>query len=504
MNNEKQLNLLKIIAAGLFLSAIAMRLSLFYRSLQYDELWSLQFFSQMEWKKILFDLALPNNHPLNTLGIKIISQICDDIFCIRIFPLLCGILLPIPIGFAVSTWYNDKRTGMLAAVLTAFSSPLVIYSALARGYIIQAFFFALTAAGFACFSEKNVKKHSITGFFLIAIGGAGTILSVPTGVVFLAALVLAIFIPNRRKKPHKLLIAVLAAGAVLTAAYYTATYSALTSATKWSVGGNCFINCGNILYHTGAGLLISSLMAAYLAPEKTIPLLSIPIFVLLTGAVTGLGPDRTYIIFALVFAATGAAGIIELFKKNTLQKFAAAFLLIIFAGCQFLNAENFLLPDWKLADTKTSSTTISVYPANSCYPLLWNKGTDFLKSYQNTVGKNFLDTVRVYAPEGVFNGMDSAFGEKQIKTSLTAEGGTDKVLGEYHCYKLELCQDNIPEKGFFLVAFPINTYHPPPPENSLRLNPHLESSPDGSGRCALYFTSAPPAAGTGANIYQIK
>ena len=100
--------------------------------------------------------------------------------------------------------------------------------------------------------------------------------------------------------------------------------------------------------------------------------------------------------------------------------------------------------------------------------------------------------------------MDSSFGEKQIKTDLTATGGTDCILGKYHSYKLELCNDNIPDKGYFLVAFPLSTQIITPPGNSLRLNPHLESAPDNSGRCALYFTTTPPGISPGANIYLIK
>ena len=388
--------------------------------------------------------------------------------------------------------------------LTALSAPLIIYSALARGYIIQAFFFVLTASGFACFSGNYVKKYAKAGFLLIVAGGIGTILSVPTGIVFLAALALTVFIANGKKKPHKLVICALSAGLVFSTIYYFATSSALISAQKWSVEGNYFANCGTILLHTGCGLIIASLIAAIFVPKQTIPLLLIPVIVLLSGVFTGLGPVRTYIIFAIVFSATGAIAISSLLQKELYYRIAAIVLLLIFSTCQIYNAKNFMLPDWQKADVKTSSTTISVYPASSSYPLLWNLGVDFISSYQNTVGKNYLDTVRVYAPCGVFNGMDNSFCEKQIKTNLHAAGGTDKVLGEYYCYKLELCEKNIPEKGYFLVAYPPTPYRITPPENALRLNPHFESSGENRGRCALYFTNVPPSPQPGANIYIIK
>ena len=504
MDNARQQNLFKLSAIGVFLIAAALRLALYCRSLQYDELWSMQFFAPLDLKSIIFDLSLPNNHPLNTIGIKIATTLSDDIFSIRLFPLLCGITLAIPVGFSAAVWCKDKTKGFIAACLAALSAPLIIYSALARGYIIQAFFFALTAAGFSCFAKEYEKKYSKLGFALILAGGIGTILSVPTGVVFLAALVLAIFVANHKNKPHKLVICALIIGLLLSAAYYTATYSALTSAQKWSVSENYFVGCSKILLQTGCGMIIATLVSAILHPSQTLPLLMIPTVVLLSGAVTGLGPVRTYIIFSIIFSVTAAIAVTELFKKSIAYKISAACLLLLFTVCQTYNHRNFILPDWQKADVKNTPTTIAVYPANSSYPLLWNCGLDFLSDYQNAVGKSYLNTVKVYAPRGVFNGMDNSFGEKQIATNLKAAGGFDDVLGEYYCYTLELCNDNIPEKGYFLVAYPLGSNFITPPPNALRLNPHFESAPENKGRCALYFTDVPPAQGNGANIFIIK
>ena len=344
MDKARQQSIFRLTVIGIFLAAAALRLSLFFRSLQYDELWSLQFFAPLDWKNILLDLSLPNNHPLNTLGIKFVSSISENIFCIRLFPMLCGILLPIPAAFAMSRWCNDKRTGFIMGALIALSAPLIIYSALARGYIIQAFFFVLTASGFACFSENCVKKYARIGFLLIVAGGTGTILSVPTGIVYLAGLAAAVFIANGKKRPHKLIILALIAGLVFSMAYYWATYSALTSAQKWSVGGNYFASCGTILLHTGCGLLIASIIAVFISPKQTLPLMLIPFVVLLSGTFTGLGPVRTYIIFAIVFSATGAIAVSRLLQKELRYRIAAVFMLLLFAACQIYNARNFLLP----------------------------------------------------------------------------------------------------------------------------------------------------------------
>ena len=128
------------------LLAVVVRLRMLFRSLQYDELWSWQFFSRLGITEILFSLSLPNNHPLNTVAIKAISAVTDDLFAIRYIPLTCGVLLIPLIYFVTFVWSDSRRAGLIAAVFAAYSAPLAIYSVLARGYILQAFFFALTAS----------------------------------------------------------------------------------------------------------------------------------------------------------------------------------------------------------------------------------------------------------------------------------------------------------------------------------------------------------------------
>ena len=496
-------------ALTLLFSALAVRLGFLYRSLQYDELWSWQFFSKLEIPEILLSLALPNNHPLNTIAIKLASSVTDDIFAIRYFPLLCGVLLIPLVYFVTKVWSQSRTASGIAAIFAAFSAPLVVYSALARGYMPQAFFFALTAAGFACFTKEYVEKYAKAGFAMILIGGTGTILSVPTGVVYLAGLVLAI-ICRYRTKPHKLLICALAAGAVIAGVYYIAAYSQLTEAQKWSTGGNYFTQCGNILFSTGCFALLSlSLTGCLINPSKILPLMIIPLTVLLSGAVTGLGPDRTYIIFTAVFSCASGIAVDTIYKykfkhpSRFLQVTAAVLLFLAPLAMQPIFFRSWQLPEWKLADVKTSSTTLCIYTANSGYPLLWNLGEDFLTEYQKRVGKSHLDTLRVYAANGIINGMDDAHNEKTVSTRLSGKSGEDGVLGVFYEYTLEPYNGTAPANSCFLVTSPLSRYKTPAPENRLRLNPWFENSP-GNGSCSVYFTQTPPAPAMGRNIFVIK
>ena len=509
MDKEKSGKAFRCAALGLLFSALAVRLRFLYSSLQYDELWSWQFFSRLDIPEILFSLALPNNHPLNTIAIKAASAVTGDIFAIRYFPLLCGVLLIPLIYFVTKVWSQSRTASAIAAIFAAFSAPLVIYSALARGYMPQAFFFAITAAGFACFTKEYVDKYAKAGFAMILIGGTGTILSVPTGIVFLAGLVLAI-ICRYRSKPHKLLIYALAAGAVIAGVYYIAAYSQLTAAQKWSTGGNYFIQCGNILFSTGCFALLSlSLTGCLINPRLVLPLMVIPLTVLLSGAVTGLGPERTYIIFTAVFACASGIAVDTIYKfkyKNSsrfLPVTAAVLLFLAPLGMQPVFFRSWQLPEWKLADVKTPSTTLCIYTANSGYPMLWNHGEDFLAEYQKRVGKSYLDTLRVYAGNGIINGMDDAHNEKNIPAPLTGKSGDDAILGVFHEYALEPYNGTAPENSCFLVVSPLSKYKLSPPENALRLNPWFENSP-GNGSCSVHFTTTPPAPAMGRNIFVIK
>ena len=498
----RQQTLLRCGIIAVLLSALAVRMLLFYRSLQYDELWSWQFFAPLNIRQILFDLSLPNNHPVNTLFIKTISAITDDLFAIRIFSLICSMAMIPAVYFAVSVWSDDRKTGIFSALFCVFSAPFIVYSTLARGYMPQAFFFALTAAGMACFSEKYIAKHSITGAVLVLAGGIGTIISVPTGIVFLAGLAAACLI-RCRKMPPRPLIAVLGCGAIIAAAYYLAVYKDLTTATKWSIATPPLIQAANILAKTAAGAVLASITAAIISPWKTLPLFVIPAIVLLSGVFTGFGPERTYIIFAGVFAVTAAITAARFAdRKNWLLSGA---VVLLFAAGQIYNVKNYILPDWKSADVPTyNTTTICVYPANSGYPILWNHGEEFLNKYHANVGKSYLDSIRVYAPQGVFNGMDSSFGEKNVATTLKGTPGNDHVLGTYHTYKLEPYSEKHRLEKAFIIAYPKSLYKFPAPENSLRLNPWFEQSTDRTGSCALYFSTTPPSPDCGGYIFVIK
>jgi uncharacterized membrane protein len=78
------------------------------------------------------------NHPLHTLLVHFVTRALgsDAPWCIRLPALVAGVMV-IPATYAVFGRLFDRRTGLLAAALTAFVSPLVEYSTNARGYTLE-------------------------------------------------------------------------------------------------------------------------------------------------------------------------------------------------------------------------------------------------------------------------------------------------------------------------------------------------------------------------------
>ena len=65
----------ELIPGAILLLAAILRIKGLFSELQYDEIWSLQYFIPLDVFKILTDLALPNNHPVNTLILKFLHGI---------------------------------------------------------------------------------------------------------------------------------------------------------------------------------------------------------------------------------------------------------------------------------------------------------------------------------------------------------------------------------------------------------------------------------------------
>ena len=166
----------------IFLASLILPLILMTGNPVYDEFWTLLNFVPLDPGKILTDLSLPNNHPLNTLAMKIFLPVSDQVLILRLASLVSGAFIPVLCGKLAWHWSrNNKFTALISASLLAMLSvPLVIFAGLARGYAMQMCFFLLCIWGLT-----QVKENPVKAAVFCAVGGIGTCLSVPHGILFL-------------------------------------------------------------------------------------------------------------------------------------------------------------------------------------------------------------------------------------------------------------------------------------------------------------------------------
>ena len=159
INNKKHLT---TIISILFCIALILRLETYWGYYEYDEIWSLENFSKLPVWQICTDLSLPNNHPINTIWIKIVSILNLPIRYIRLFSLLTGLASLGCIGI-ISYLFSGKKKeiAILSIALFAISAPNVVYSQQARGYSPQEFFLLLYIVGIMLFVRLIQLKWQI-------------------------------------------------------------------------------------------------------------------------------------------------------------------------------------------------------------------------------------------------------------------------------------------------------------------------------------------------------
>lgn len=142
-----------------------------------------------------------NNHPLVTLLDHLTTGLLGNApWVFRIWVLLCGIAV-IPLVYLVITRLYNKEAALLGAGLTACSLPLVSYSAIARGYMLQACIFLILILVSLRIKEKS--RGWLWYVFLIGIGFYSVITFLYYfGAVFVWLLFSAIFDDTGEDKKH--------------------------------------------------------------------------------------------------------------------------------------------------------------------------------------------------------------------------------------------------------------------------------------------------------------
>ena len=188
----------------LLLFAAALRFRDLFAPLAYDEIWSLSEFAPLPAWRLFTDLALPNNHPLNSLCLKLLTFFSAPLSALRLHSFAAGMLsIPLAGAVAFGVW-RSRRAAFWAALFLALSAPAAAYSQLARGYALQLMFLLLYAAGIA-WSEELRRLLPPRGRMLpecaILAGALGAMFSLPSSPIFLVAATVAAFAARRSSPP---------------------------------------------------------------------------------------------------------------------------------------------------------------------------------------------------------------------------------------------------------------------------------------------------------------
>ena len=437
--------------AGIIVLALCLRLPWMYNAFEYDELWSLQNYSPLPVCKILTDLGLPNNHPLNSLWMKLFAG-TDSRGILRMHSLLAGLGTVLAGGWFALYYFRSRKAALGAMLCLAVSSPLIAYSQAARGYSLQVFFitlFALSAVSVQPrFRGKGLLRYlPVCG---IVLAGIGAVWSVSSSALFLFPIALAAVwhLFKRWQKGERDWAAWISWGvfAFFILIWYGSLWQVMRGAQVWAapVSGvrmyaawiwKTFLELGMPVFLFGALMLC----------RKNLLIAFSVILPVLMAIGTNLAGTRVYLPFVPAFAVmTGYAA-------SRMRRYGWS-LLIVFALLSFSQREVWMSTDWyRLFDEAKSlpPNHLVLYSATSGYPMAENNGKaamiDFVRRLQYAGNERVL--VLVGGP--MLNGVDSDGREQEI---VPVAGKPFKLGGEHAWLAKMTKTTRTPAKGDYLLA----------------------------------------------------
>ena len=438
MFQKKQLNLWKntmdtenfdkkilpLLIIGTLIAGLILRFeNLMFRSLEYDEVWTINNYLKTPFLSIFSDLSTPNNHPLNTLFIQWSTRAFGiEFLAIRLPVFLFGIATLALTTFF--TWHVTKRKDatLLATSCIAFNGYLIHYAQTARGYSIQSFFVLLTAVSLYFLAQN---KKPILSAVLFVFAAICSCLTITSGLVFVCALCGAFVVVRLRKekfltlcKENKIFIIAAVIFCLFAGLWYGMNFKAISA-------GQTF---GTSVVHPWAFLkfVYEMVVKLVLFPFVIIhvivlflkghPLKKISVFALafmglvfLSALATKAGFDRVYLPVYTIAAITSAMvipGIFTHFKKEKFTIPALILLSILLILPINLTRKSQAKPDYiplmQEIVRDVGPECFVNFAVHDTYPLLYNypdSANDYLKRLSNPPGmKGFL---QVNCPEGI-------------------------------------------------------------------------------------------------------
>ena len=174
-----------------FIALIGLRImNIKSHSPEYEEIWTVQHYVKIPVGRILSDVATPNNHVLNSLGIKFFSSwmSSDLVMAMRLPALLAfaGLFFLLLRAVLKMFAYPAARGAVLAAVL--LDGMILHYAETARGYSLQVFFVFGLLFALLSYPEEDGAKNRVFPAVMWLVCAVGSCLSVSSGVIYAVVL----------------------------------------------------------------------------------------------------------------------------------------------------------------------------------------------------------------------------------------------------------------------------------------------------------------------------
>lgn len=470
----------RILFWAILVVALILRLLMFLGPLEYDEIWSLGYIRNPVGK-ILTDLATPNNHPLNSLFMKMWLS-CPELSSlpqlIRVHSLVFGMLSVVLTGMLALALFRSRAAALLSMVFIAFDAAAVCYSDLARGYSTQLFFLL-------CFANGLVWSGKLRQFLpwkylpeaAIVVGALGAVLAVPTAPIFLAAILIAGRFCRRKIPEASVLIAVGVAW-VLVAVYLGINQAALREAqakfgTRFTDFSQWLGFLIMILQDFFALAVVPFLLVLLATDRKRGVLLGVCALVIVgSAAFTSAGPSRVYLplcVLVALGAGRGAHALMTVALCNNNRRLAKILtvttVFLAGFGCYQLYGTWHIVDyyGWLKAGQSMPQEYLLVYPATSTFPLSWNNdGKQLEQDLETRLTFDDGGGTRKLLCFGIAPGHINGANPKAEDGSMPQEDrelpvkGTPKVLNGFPAveYKLYPAAEPRPSEAFIAVLPP--------------------------------------------------
>lgn len=420
---NKMEKFLKLIILAIAAAGIILRFNgLSSRSLEYDEIWTVQHYLGLPLSEIFSRLATPNNHPLHTLFVQW-STGPDGLsfLAIRLPAFLFGCLTILLAMFF--TWKVTKRKDavLFSGACIAFCGYLIHFSQTARGYSMQTFFVLLTAMALYWLSRHKSSLFYGGMFLLSAIASCLTITS---GLAFVCALcgayLIAIFRPKAlgaSLRENKIFLIAAALFVLFAASWYGSFYLEIKAG---QVFGYPVHHPWEFLKFSGSilgklflfpfVLIHAAVLFRKEHPGRKISLFALSFIglTLLSALATKAGPDRVYLpIFpvAAVASAMVLPGLLASLKKEKLITPFFCILALVLALPMHSTKKSQESPDYiplvqEIIQTVPKDTFVNFAPLD-CYPIRYNSQEIILDLQHRLSMGHFSAFLQVNAPDRI-------------------------------------------------------------------------------------------------------